>query len=535
MVDHPAARALTGYLLVRGGVHQVAYARALELITGADMTKMFPAPRIPTEKIPECKPHLEAELAPARSTASRPDDYKEIVAVFKGPHPETGEELVVADEAPEGFPRARGRRRRPTSSRPTTRPTTSPRSRRSCARTPVSHEGADVPRHRGRPRRRRPRPARSRSPTTRSSGSRRRACAAPTCTSTRCSAPFIDEGDILGHEPMGIVEEVGAGGHRPRGRRPRRGPVQHRVRALLDVRRGPALAVRDDPGPRARHGRGAVRLHQALRPGAGRPGASSCASRHAHYAPIKVPDGPPDDRFLFLSDVLPTAWQAVEYAERPGRRHGASCSASARSATWPRASPSTTGRAGHRRRPRPGAPRARPRARRRDARPRRARRRPRRRVRELTGGRGPDAVIDAVGMEAHGSPVGELAQKIAGLLPDAVAAPLMQKAGIDRLAALHLGDRHRPPRRDDLAHRRLRRRRRPAADAAAVRQADPAADGAGQRASAGSTTSCRCSTDDDPLGVDAFATHHLPLDEAPDAYEMFQKKRDGAVKVVFKP
>ena len=60
MVDHPAARALTGYLLVRGGIHQVAYARALELITGADLTKTFPAPRIPTEKIPECKPHLDA-------------------------------------------------------------------------------------------------------------------------------------------------------------------------------------------------------------------------------------------------------------------------------------------------------------------------------------------------------------------------------------------------------------------------------------------------------------------------------------------
>ena len=37
----------------------------------------------------------------------------------------------------------------------------------------------------------------------------------------------------------------------------------------------------------------------------------------AQYGPIKVPDGPPDDRFLFLSDVLPTAWQAVEYAQLP--------------------------------------------------------------------------------------------------------------------------------------------------------------------------------------------------------------------------
>ncbi|MET0554225.1 MAG: manganese catalase family protein [Vicinamibacteria bacterium] len=103
MVDHPVARALTGYLLVRGGVHQVAYARALELITGADISKTFPAPRIPTEKIPECKPHLEAK---SHLTLYRfsPEDYQEIVAVFNGPHPETGEELVVADEAPEGFP-----------------------------------------------------------------------------------------------------------------------------------------------------------------------------------------------------------------------------------------------------------------------------------------------------------------------------------------------------------------------------------------------------------------------------------------------
>ena len=43
------------------------------------------------------------------------------------------------------------------------------------------------------------------------------------------------------------------------------------------------------------------------------------------------------------------------------------------------------------------------------------------------------------------------------------------------------------------------------------------------------------SADDDPLGVEDFATHHVPLDEAPEAYEMFQKKEDGAFKVVFKP
>ncbi len=100
-VDHPAARALTGYLLVRGGVHQVAYARAVEKLTGADLSKLFPSPRIPTEKIPECRPHIEQGLH-LKLYRFSPDDYRELVAVFNGPHPETGEELEVVDEAPEG-------------------------------------------------------------------------------------------------------------------------------------------------------------------------------------------------------------------------------------------------------------------------------------------------------------------------------------------------------------------------------------------------------------------------------------------------
>jgi Mn-containing catalase len=103
MVDHPAARTLTGYLLVRGGVHQVAYARALELLTGADLMKLFPSPRIPTDKIPECQPHIKRGEHTKLYRFS-PDDYKEIVAVFNGPHPETGEPLTVEDEMPAGFP-----------------------------------------------------------------------------------------------------------------------------------------------------------------------------------------------------------------------------------------------------------------------------------------------------------------------------------------------------------------------------------------------------------------------------------------------
>jgi Mn-containing catalase len=103
MCSHPAARALTGYLLCRGGVHQIAYARAIEKLTGADLKKMFPSPRIPTDKIPECQPHIQRGEH-KRLYRFSPEDYKEIVAVFNGPHPETGEELEVVDAIPEGAP-----------------------------------------------------------------------------------------------------------------------------------------------------------------------------------------------------------------------------------------------------------------------------------------------------------------------------------------------------------------------------------------------------------------------------------------------
>jgi Mn-containing catalase len=103
MCDHPAARALTGYLLVRGGVHQVAYARAIENLTGADMTKLFPSPRIPTDKIPECQPHIAAGLHTKLYRFS-PSDFLELAAVFNGLHPETGDPLEVVDNAPDGVP-----------------------------------------------------------------------------------------------------------------------------------------------------------------------------------------------------------------------------------------------------------------------------------------------------------------------------------------------------------------------------------------------------------------------------------------------
>jgi len=74
----------------------------LENLTGADLMKLFPSPRIPTDKIPECQPHIKRgeHLKLYRFS---PSDFNELAAVFNGPHPETGEDLLVAEEAhPEG-------------------------------------------------------------------------------------------------------------------------------------------------------------------------------------------------------------------------------------------------------------------------------------------------------------------------------------------------------------------------------------------------------------------------------------------------
>jgi Mn-containing catalase len=103
MTDHPIARRMCGYLLVRGGVHQVAYAKALEQLTGVEVTKMLNIPNIPNSKFPETREHEEAGLHRTLYRFS-PDDYRDIDKVWVGTHPEDGEEVTVADGPPEGSP-----------------------------------------------------------------------------------------------------------------------------------------------------------------------------------------------------------------------------------------------------------------------------------------------------------------------------------------------------------------------------------------------------------------------------------------------
>src|SRR4051812_31417675 len=345
--------------------------------------------------------------------------------------------------------------------------------------------------------------------------------------------PFIDAGDVLGHEPMGIVEEVGAEvTHIQPGDRV---VIPFNVSCGHCYTCGKGLQSQCETTQVRDYGTGAALLGYTKLYGQ-IPGGQAELLRvpQAQYGPIKVPEGPPDDRFLYLSDVLPTAWQAVEYANVPDGGSvlvlglgpiGEMCTriAQHRGAGQVLAVDLVPDRlaranahgvtaidleehddlAGH--------------------------------VRELTGGRGPDSVIDAVGMEAHGAPGGKLAHRMVGLLPDFAARQVMQTAGIDRLAALHLaielvrrggtislsgvyGGAASPMPLLQMFDKQINLRMGQANVKRWIDDILPL-----------------LSEDGDPLGVDNYATHHIPLDEAPHGYEIFQKKRDGAFKVVLKP
>jgi threonine dehydrogenase-like Zn-dependent dehydrogenase len=345
--------------------------------------------------------------------------------------------------------------------------------------------------------------------------------------------PFMGEGDILGHEPMGVVEEVGAEvtalsvGDRV--------VVPFNISCGTCFMCGQGLHSQCETTQVREQGMGAAlfgytRLYGQV------PGGQAEFLRvpFGNTLPIVVPSGPADDRFVYLSDVLPTAWQAVEYAAVPA---GGSVVVLG---LGPIGDMSTRV-AMHR-----GAgqviavdlvPERLERARTRgvhvlDLREHGADLAER--IRDLTGGRGPDAVIDAVGMEAHGSPGAKLAQQMTSLLPDSVAAKLMQRAGVDRLSALYAaidivrrggtlslvgvyGGMSDPLPMLTLFDKQIQLRMGQANVKRWIPDILPLLG------------------DDDPLGTDDFATHHLPLEQAPHAYEIFQKKQDGAVKILLQP
>jgi threonine dehydrogenase-like Zn-dependent dehydrogenase len=345
--------------------------------------------------------------------------------------------------------------------------------------------------------------------------------------------PFIDEGDILGHEPMGVVEEVGAEvTHIQPGDRV---VIPFNVSCGHCYMCGKGLMSQCETTQVHEYGTGASLLGYTKLYGQV-PGGQAEFLRvpQAHYGPIKVPDGVPDDRFVYLSDVLPTAWQAVEYANVPaggsvlvlglGPIGEMSCRiAQHRGAEQVLAIDLVADRL------------ERARSHGVDAIDLEQTDDLAEVVRDRTGGRGPDSVIDAVGMEAHGAPVGKLAHRLSGLLPDAAARKVIETAGIDRLSALHsaidivqrggtvslsgvYGGAASPMPLIQMFDKQINVRMGQANVKRWIDDLMPLLTG-----------------DGDPLGVDQFATHHLPLDEAPHGYEIFQKKEDGAFKIVLNP
>ncbi|GIH96193.1 zinc-dependent alcohol dehydrogenase [Planobispora siamensis] len=344
--------------------------------------------------------------------------------------------------------------------------------------------------------------------------------------------PFIEPGDVLGHEPMGVVEEVGA-------------DVEHikpgdRVVIPFNISCGHChmcgmnLFAQCETTQVREHGMGAALFGYTKLYGEV-PGGQAEYLRvpQAHFGPIKVPEGPADERFVYLSDVLPTSWQAVDYAEVP---EGGSVTVFGLGPIGQMSARIARHR-GYRVIGVDGVPERLEMARRNgievldtevtddisEA------------VRELTGGRGTDSVIDAVGMEAHGSPVAKFAHTLTGMLPDAIAAPLMTNAGVDRLAALY------------QAIETVRRGGTISVSGVYGGMADPMPMlrmfDKGVTLRMGQAHVKRwidelmpLVTDDaDPLGVMDLATHRMPLDRAPHAYEIFQKKQDGAIKVLLNP
>jgi threonine dehydrogenase-like Zn-dependent dehydrogenase len=342
--------------------------------------------------------------------------------------------------------------------------------------------------------------------------------------------PYMHKGDVLGHEPMGIVEEVGSSVTNLK--------PGDRVVIPFNISCGHCwmcnngLQSQCETTQVHEQGTGAALFGFSELYGSV-PGGQAEYLRvpHADYGPVKVGSELPDERYLYLSDILPTAWQGVQYADVPdggtlavfglgpvgqfasrigkhlGHRVIAVEPVAERRAMAERHGIETiefskdTGDV----------------------------------LREMTNGRGPDAVLDAVGMESHGSPVGAFAQHAVGLLPDALAKKAMETAGVDRLNVLHAAidsvrrggtvslsgvyggtaspmplltmfDKQIQTRMGQCNVRRWTDQLLPIVE-------DPS----------------------DPLGVMDLKTHEVPLSEAPGAYSMFQKKQDGCIKVVLKP
>ncbi len=344
---------------------------------------------------------------------------------------------------------------------------------------------------------------------------------------------YLNPGDVLGHEAMGIVEEVGS-------------EVTHiapgdRVVVPFNISCGRCwmcsrgLYAQCETTQVRDQGKGAALFGYTSLYGSV-PGGQAQFLRvpQAHFGPIKVPHEGPDTRFVYLSDILPTAWQAVAYADVPtgGTLAVIGLGPVGQFATRIALAQGVERVIGV------------------DLVPERLDLAEKHGVEvldvrdvddvagtllEMTSGRGPDATIDAVGMEAHGSPRAQAAQTAVGLLPDALARPLIDRFAVDRLDALH------------TAIKSVRRGGTVSISGVYGGEADPLPMmemfDRGVQLRMGQCHVKRwidgimplVLDETDPLGTSDLATHLLPLEQAPHGYEIFQAKQEACIKVLLNP
>ena len=342
--------------------------------------------------------------------------------------------------------------------------------------------------------------------------------------------PFMDRGDIIGHEPMGIVEEVGSAVTNIK--------AGDRVVIPFNVSCGHCFMCRKGLQSQCEttqvreYGSGAVFLGYSRLYGSVSGGqAEYLRVPHADYGPIRVPDTGEDERYLYLSDVVPTAWQAVQYAAPP---EGGSLAVlglgpigqmSARIGRY----------LGYRVIAVDPVAERRAMAQRHGIETLDSSHDVAEQLKDLTDGRGPDSVVDAVGMEAHGSPVAGVVHKAVGLLPSPLGRQAMETVGVDKLDALYTaidavrrggtisisgvyGGTKDPLPLLTMFDKQIQLRMGQCNVKSWIDDLLPLVD-----------------DPSDPLGVLDLKTHTASLDEAPQMYEMFQKKQDGCIKVVLKP
>lgn len=342
--------------------------------------------------------------------------------------------------------------------------------------------------------------------------------------------PYMHKGDVIGHEPMGVVVEVGSAVTNL--------AIGDRVVIPFNISCGSCymcsmgLQSQCETTQVKEKGSGASLFGFSELYGSV-PGGQAEYLRvpHADYGPIKVGSELPDQRYLFLSDILPTAWQGVKYADVP---EGGTLAVMGLGPVGQFAS--RIGRhLGLRVIAVDPVPERRAMAERHGVETLDFSKDVADELRSMTQGRGADSVVDAVGMEAHDSPVASFMQHAAGLLPDKLAQKTFESAGVDRLSALHTaldavrrggtvslsgvyGGEASPMPLMSMFDKQIQLRmgqcnvRRWTEDLLPLVEDDA-----------------------DPLGVMDLVTHEVSLSEAPAMYEMFQKKQDGCIKVVLKP